>query len=119
MFIPFLQTYAFSERQLGYAEKKGSDVYIWHPNRTEKSRTIMDALSKACPFYKDEIGITSDVSMKNLRKTYISNIRRLKHCLFHYLNPKNKPAKSGLFLFDSSSERGARSLDLMIMNHAL
>lgn len=61
--------------ELGFEEKKGSDDYILHPNRTESPRTIMDVLSKSFSFYKDAAGVQSNVSMKNLRKTYISWIK--------------------------------------------
>lgn len=71
-YIPIGMDLQLLLEELGYAEKKGLDAYILHPNRTETSKTIMDALSKSFSFYKDEIGITSNVSMKNLRKTYIS-----------------------------------------------
>ena len=58
--------------ELGYSEKANSEEYIFYPERTEATKTIMDALSKGFTFYKDAMNIEKDVSMKNLRKTYIS-----------------------------------------------
>lgn len=61
--------------ELGYEEKKSTDEYILFPERNVKSSTIMDNLSKAFTHYKKEVGITKSVSLKNLRKTYITWLR--------------------------------------------
>lgn len=58
--------------RLGYAEKKNSDEYIFYPERTEKTKTIMNDLSKAFTHYKIAAGIEKNISLKNLRKSYIS-----------------------------------------------
>jgi hypothetical protein len=58
--------------ELGYSEKINSDEYIFYPERKEETKTIMDALSKGFTFYKNALKIEKNVSMKNLRKTYIS-----------------------------------------------
>ena len=56
----------------GYAEKANSNEYIFLPERTEKTETLMNNLSKAFTHYKKACKIEKQVSMKNLRKTYIS-----------------------------------------------
>ncbi len=58
--------------KLGYSDKIYSNEFLFYSERTVKSKTIMDALSKAFTFYKDAVGIKKDISMRNLRKTYIS-----------------------------------------------
>lgn len=58
--------------QLGYSEKANSDEYIFYPVRNVATKTIMDVLSKSFTHYKNATTIEKAVSMKNLRKTYIS-----------------------------------------------
>jgi len=60
-------------QELGYDNKKFTDEYILCPNRrVENVKTIMDILSKSFTFYKNKAGIQKNISLKNLRKTYIS-----------------------------------------------
>jgi integrase len=61
--------------KLGYNEKKTTNDFILYPDRKVKSITIMNDLSKAFTHYKKEAGITKSVSLKNLRKTYITWLR--------------------------------------------
>lgn len=61
--------------KLGYNEKKTTNDFILYPDRKVKSITIMNDLSKAFTHYKKEAGITKAVSLKNLRKTYITWLR--------------------------------------------
>ena len=58
--------------EMGYETKKNTDDYILYPERTVKSKTIMDVLSKSFSHYVKESGVQKDVSLKNLRKTYIT-----------------------------------------------
>lgn len=58
--------------ELGMEEKLGKDEYIFYPNRTETSASIMDNLSKGFSHYKDAAGIKKNFSLSNLRKAYIS-----------------------------------------------
>jgi integrase len=58
--------------ELGYQYKIHTNEYILYPNRTETSRTIMDCLSKGFTHYKNAAGITRPLTLKNLRKTYLS-----------------------------------------------
>jgi integrase len=58
--------------QMGYEEKKHTNEYILFPERTIKSKTIMNDLSKGFTFYKDQYNSDLDISLKNLRKTYIT-----------------------------------------------
>lgn len=61
--------------ELGYQEKKNSNDYILFPERNVIAQTIMDDLSKAFTHYKKEAGITKNVTLKSLRKTYITWLR--------------------------------------------
>ena len=63
--------------ELGYNEKKYTNSYILLPDRKVKSRTIMDSLSKAFTHYKNGAGIEKDISLKNLRKTYITWVHQV------------------------------------------
>lgn len=57
---------------LGYEEKKNTDDFILCPNRTEKFETIISNVSKGFTHYRIGAGIKKDVSLRNLRKTYLS-----------------------------------------------
>ena len=62
--------------ELGYQEKKNSNDYILFPERTVKTQTIMNDLSKAFTHYTKEAAINKRISLKNLRKTYITWVNR-------------------------------------------
>jgi integrase len=62
---------------LGYEAKKKTNDYILFPERTVKAKTIMDVLSKSFSHYVKESGVQKDVSLKNLRKTYITLMYRV------------------------------------------
>ncbi len=58
--------------KLGMGEKLGRDEYILFPERDFSSQGLMDILSKCFTYYKEAAGITKNISLSNLRKTYIS-----------------------------------------------
>ena len=58
--------------ELGYDNKKHTDEFVLYPERTESSHTIMNNLSKAFTHYRKNAGIEKNISLKNLRKTYIT-----------------------------------------------
>lgn len=58
--------------ELGMKDKLGKDEYILCPNRTETTACIMDNLSKGFTHYKEAAGIKKNISLSNLRKTYIT-----------------------------------------------
>ena len=57
---------------MGMDEMLGKDEYILFPERDVNSLTIMNDLSKGFTFYKVAAGITKDIILSNIRKTYIS-----------------------------------------------
>ena len=59
-------------KELGYDDKIGTDDYILLPERKVKSLTIMNDLSKAFTHYRKGAGIKSELSLSNLRKTYLT-----------------------------------------------
>lgn len=63
--------------ELGYEIKKNTNDYILCPERTVKAKTIMDTLSKSFSHYVKESGVEKNVSLKNLRKTYITWMYRV------------------------------------------
>ncbi|MGQ7945048.1 tyrosine-type recombinase/integrase [Flavobacterium sp. WC2509] len=63
--------------EMGYHEKKQTDDYILLPERKVQSKTIMDSLSKAFSHYKNGAGIEKDISLKTLRKTYITWVHQV------------------------------------------
>jgi integrase len=58
--------------ELGMNEKIGTDEYILLPNRDVKTKTIMTDLSRGFSHYKEGAGIKKDISLSNLRKTYLT-----------------------------------------------
>ena len=87
--------------ELGFEEKKTTNEYILCPERVESVLTIMNTLSKSFTFYKNKANIKKDVSLKHLRKTYISWVNQVmgvetgkltshstdKVLVEHYLDP--------------------------------
>jgi len=61
--------------ELGYADKKNTNDFIIYPERTCTVKTLMDRISKSFTHYKEVAGINSEISLKNLRKTYITWLR--------------------------------------------
>ena len=57
---------------MGMEDMLGKDEYILYPERDISSKSIMDILSKSFTYYKEAAGITKNISLSNLRKTYIS-----------------------------------------------
>ncbi|NCA30706.1 MAG: hypothetical protein EBS93_08320 [Chitinophagia bacterium] len=57
---------------MGMEDMLGKDEYILYPERNISSKSIMDILSKSFTYYKEAAGITKNISLSNLRKTYIS-----------------------------------------------
>jgi len=58
--------------ELGMNEKIGMDEFILHPNRTSTTNTIMTDLSRGFSHFKEGAGIKKDISLSNLRKTYLT-----------------------------------------------
>ena len=63
--------------EIGYEEKKTSKDFILCPDRNESVLTIMNTLSKSFTFYKNKSGVTKNISLKHLRKTYISWVNQV------------------------------------------
>lgn len=59
-------------KELGQDEFNGQDRYIFYPDRTIATKTLMDKISKAFTHYRKAAGITKDVSLDELRKTYLT-----------------------------------------------
>jgi hypothetical protein len=57
---------------MGMEYMSGKDEHIQSPERNICSKSIMDILSKSFTYYKEGAGITKNISLSNLRKTYIS-----------------------------------------------
>ena len=74
-YLPINQDFFELLIKLGYNENKTTSDFILYPERKVKSITIMNDLSKAFTHYKKEAGITKSISLKNLRKTYITWLR--------------------------------------------
>lgn len=59
-------------KELGYEEKHNKDEYILFPQRHENTKNMMDVLSKSFTHFRIGAGIEKEISLKDLRKTYIS-----------------------------------------------
>jgi integrase len=60
--------------ELGYEENKGEDMYVLHPQDDVNRKTLSTQLSKSFSHYRDNAGISEDISLKNLRKTHITKL---------------------------------------------
>ena len=60
--------------ELGYEENKDEDSYVLNPNSNIKRKTLSNQLSKSFSHYRDNAGISKDISLKNLRKTHITKL---------------------------------------------
>ncbi|WP_413999140.1 tyrosine-type recombinase/integrase [Flavobacterium sp. W1B] len=63
--------------EMGYHEKKQTNDFILLPERKVQSKTIMDSLSKSFTHYKNGAGIKKEISLKSLRKTYITWVHQV------------------------------------------
>lgn len=58
--------------ELGFDKYKGQNQYILVPDRTVSTTTIMNRISAAFTHYRKAAGIEKDVSLDELRKTYLT-----------------------------------------------
>ena len=59
--------------ELGMNDKSKMNVYVLLPERGEMTAmTIMLRLTKSFTYYKRAAGITKNITLKNLRKTYVT-----------------------------------------------
>jgi integrase len=58
--------------ELGMNEKIGKNEYILLPERDRSTKTLMNDLSKGFTHFKIGAGIAKDISLNNLRKTYLT-----------------------------------------------
>ena len=63
--------------EMGMNEHKNTSNYILNPNRTQNKKTIMNLISKAFTHYKNGAGIEKDITLKSLRKTYITWVKQV------------------------------------------
>lgn len=61
----------------GLNDKIGKDEYIVYPDRTRNIKNLIDQLSKSFTYYRDLAGLRKDISIKHLRKTYITWINSM------------------------------------------
>lgn len=58
--------------ELGYEKCKGSDKYIICPDRNISNKTLMNNISKSFTHYRIASGVASEISLSDLRKTYLT-----------------------------------------------
>ena len=62
---------------MGMNKIENPNDFILCPDRNCNSKTLMDRISKSFSHYKNGAGIDKDVSLKNLRKTYITWVNQV------------------------------------------
>ena len=86
---------------LGLHQKIGEDEYIICPDRTRNNKNFISLVSKSFSFFRDKAGVRKDISIKHLRKTYITWVNSINgygaHIITghsgyeildnHYINP--------------------------------
>ena len=60
--------------EMGFEQKKGEDIYVLYPHDDVNRKTLSTQLSKSFSHYRDNAGISKDISLKNLRKTHITKL---------------------------------------------
>lgn len=63
--------------EMGMNNIENPNDFILCPERKCSSKTLMDVISKSFTHYKNGAGIDKDVSLKNLRKTYITWVNQV------------------------------------------
>jgi integrase len=63
--------------EMGFEKNKDTSNYILFPDREVSALTIMDSLSKAFTHYRKGAGIEKDISLNNLRKTYLTWVNQV------------------------------------------
>lgn len=63
--------------EMGFEKNKNSHDYILFPDRNVSDITIMNTLSKSFTHYRKGAGIKKDISLKNLRKTYLTWVNQV------------------------------------------
>lgn len=58
--------------EMGYEKFKETDEYVLFPNRNCNYETMMDNISKAFTHYRIAAGVTKEVSLMDLRNTYLT-----------------------------------------------
>jgi integrase len=58
--------------ELGMNDKIGNDEYILLPKRDRSTNTLINDLSRGFTHYKNGAGIKKNISLSNLRKTYLT-----------------------------------------------
>ncbi len=58
--------------ELGINDNPHPNDYVLHVDRTQTLQTMMDRISKAFTHYAEGVGINKKVSLRHLRKTYIT-----------------------------------------------
>lgn len=75
--FPIFSEFKTFLNKMGYEDKRESNDYILVPNRTIKSKTMSNQLSKSFSHYRNQCGVSKSLSLKHLRKTYITQVYKL------------------------------------------
>ena len=72
--IPYTKELEALLIRLNYKENLGLDKYLIAGDLKIKRKTIADQLSDSFTFYKKKAGISSNITLKNLRKTFLTKL---------------------------------------------
>jgi hypothetical protein len=96
---------------MGMYSIENPNDYFLCPERRCNSQTLMDKVSKSFTHYRNGAGIDKDVSLKNLRKTYITWVNQAMGNETGLLTSHSTQEVLGRYYLDpkilSAIERGA------------
>jgi integrase len=75
VFIPVIPQLKSLIYEMGFNEKRGSNEYLIAPNEIQSRQTIMFQLSKSFTFYYRQLNSGKNISLKHLRKTYLTHLQ--------------------------------------------
>ena len=77
VFIPVIPQLRNLLYELGFEKNKGTDMFLIASNDNSSRKTIIDKLSKGFSFYYEKLNTGKDISLKHLRKTYLTHLQIL------------------------------------------
>jgi len=75
VFIPVIPQLRDLLYEMGFEEQKQSNKYLIAPDETASRRTIVFQLSKSFTFYFRQLNTGKEISLKHLRKTYLTHLQ--------------------------------------------
>lgn len=77
VFVPVIPQLKSLLYEMGFEENIGSNTFLIAPDEKSSRRTIINKLSKSFTFYYKKLNTGKNISLKHLRKTYLTHLQIL------------------------------------------